>query len=251
MREGTPRSPSVLHTAILLSGKPVWTYLLGPIATLLPRRWREKVFQTTPNRLARATALSGIVEAILTLVALLAWYSIYVALAGRAIASSHGAADASERVGLFAYLWFWLNPITWLVAYFGLEGVVRSTAALSTGESYGTLPLFLIDSLGRKLIRPARPPVLPLVCDEITTGDSRCDMKIASCRVKPEWKYPFTIRYEGAYFQVVADIHLGAGPRPHVYSLRRLPPGEVARGLKEYRPTDVLSPSERVGRIEK
>lgn len=226
------------------------TYLLGPIATFLPRRWREKVFQTTPNRLARATILSGILEAALTLVALVVWYSIYVTLASRAISSSRGAADASERVGLFAYIWFWLNPITWLVAYFGLEGVVRSTAALSTGESYGTLPLFLIELLGRKFVRSA-PPILPLVCDEITTGDATCDMKVTSCRAKAEWKYPFTIRYEGAYFQVVADIHLGAGPRPYVYSLRRLPPGEVARGLKEYRPSDVLSPPQRVERIEK
>lgn len=228
------------------------TYILGPIFTLLPRRWREKVFPTSPNRLARAATLSGIFEALLAFVGLLLWYSIYVRLAGDALAhSSGGSGGADERVGLFAYVWFWLNPITWMVAYFGLEGVLRSVAALSAGESYGTLPLFLAEQLYQRAARPSKKPELALVSDEITTGDAICDMKIASCRAKADWKYPFTIRYGGAYFQVVANVHLGAGPRPYVYSLRRLPAGEIARGLREYHPEDVLVAVQRLERIEK
>jgi hypothetical protein len=228
------------------------TYILGPIFTLLPRRWREKIFPTTPNRLARAATLSGIFEALLALVALFIWYSIYVRLAGDALAHSSAApGGADERMGLFAYIWFWLNPITWVVAYFGLEGVLRSVAALTAGESYGTLPLFLAERLYRLAARPSKKPGLAPVSDEITPGDATCDIKIASCRAKPDWKYPFTIRYGGAYFQVIANIHLGAGPRPYVYSLRRLPPGEIARGLREYHPEDALVAVQRLERIEK
>jgi hypothetical protein len=223
------------------------TYMLGPIFALLPRRWRERVFQTTPNRLARATTLSGIFEAVLGFVGLVVWYSIYARLAGDAL----GSAGASERAGLFAYVWFWLNPITWMVGYFGLEGVLRSVAALATGETYGTLPLFLVEYFSQRVARRSKRPQLVLVPDEIMRGDSTCDMKIASCRVRADWKYPFTIHYAGAYFQVVADIHLGAGPRPHVYSLRRLPPGEIARGLREYHPEDVVVAPQRLEPIEK
>jgi hypothetical protein len=231
----------------------VWfaTYLLGPIFALLPRPWREKLFRTTPNRLARVATLSGIIEAVLGLVGLVVWYSIYVTLARGAISHSPEGGGATERMGLFAYIWFWLNPVTWLVAYFGLEGVARLLAALSTGESYGTLPLFLIERLCRVATRRPQKPAPPLVCDEITTGDSACDMKIASCRAKTGWKHPFTIRYAGAYFQVVAGIDLGAGPRPHVYSLRRLPPGEIARGLEEYHPEDVLSAPQHLEKVER
>jgi hypothetical protein len=228
------------------------TYILGPIFTLLPRRWREKIFPTTPNRLARAATLSGIFEALLALVALLVWYSIYVSLAADALAhSSAGSGSSGERMGLFAYIWFWLNPITWVVAYFGLEGASRSLAALSAGESYGTLPLFLAERLYQLAARPSKKSELAPVSDEVTPGDATCDMKIASYRAKTDWKYPFTIHYGGAYFQVIASIHLGAGPRPYVYSLRRLPPGEIARGLKEYRPEDVLVAVQRLERIEK
>lgn len=227
------------------------TYILGPLFTLLPRPWREKVFRTTPNRLARAATLSGILEAIAALGGLVVWYSIYVTLAGNAISHSASAGGASERVGLFAYIWFWFNPITWLVAYFGFEGLVRSVAALSAGECYGTLPLFLTERVLHRAARSREKPVLPLVSDEITPGDAACDMKIASCRPKGDWKYPFTIRYGGGYFQVVADVCLGAGPRPYVYSLRRLPAGEMARGLKDYDPADILSMTECVARVER
>lgn len=227
------------------------TYILGPIFTLLPRGWREKVFQTTPNRLARATTLSGILEALLALVGLVGWYSIYVTLARNALVhSSAGSGGATERMGLFAYIWFWLNPITWIVAYFILEGVLRSVAALSTGESFGTLPLFVAERTYQRATRPPKKPELALVSDEITTGDATCDMKIASCRAKADWKYPLTIRYAEAYFQVVASADRGAGPRPYVYSLRRLPAGEIARGLKQYHPDDVLAAALPVAKIE-
>ena len=34
-----------------------------------------------------------------------------------------------------------------------------------------------------------------------------------------------TIRYGGAYFQVIAEKFISAGPRPHIYSFQRLPAG--------------------------
>lgn len=225
------------------------TYVLGPIFTMLPRRWREKFFRTTPNRLSRAATLSGIFEAIAALVGLAIWYSVYVTLASNAL--SRAGTGANERIGLFAYIWFWFNPITWIVAYFGIEGLVRSLAALVAGECYGTLPLFIIDRIFHRATKSRQKPLLPLVSDEITPGDATCEIKIASCRQKSDWKHPFTIRYGGAYFQVIADMYLGAGPRPYVYSLRRLPVGEVARGLEDYHPSDILSMTQPVARVEK
>lgn len=218
------------------------TYILGPILTLLPRRWRERVFQSTPSRMARAATISGIVESVLALFAIAVWYSIYVAMAANTVTHSSTVVpdEYTNRVGMFGYIWFSLNPITWIVLYFGLEGVARSLAALTSGEVYGTLPLCTADYLVRRVKKHAAKLELPVVADEIIPGDATCDMKIASCRNKPDWEYPFTIRYAGAYFQVIANMHLAAGSRPHVYSLRRLPAGEVARGLKEYDPEDIL-----------
>jgi hypothetical protein len=229
------------------------TYILGPIFAFLPQRWRERVFQSTPSQVARATTLSGILESVLSVVALVVWYSIYVTLAAETARRSAGAVpdEYANRIGLFGFVWFWLNPVTWTVAYFGMEGVVRSLAALTTGEAYGTLPLCVADYLLQRAKRSRERTDLPLVADEIISGDATCDMKIASCRDKVDWKYPFTIRYAGAYFQVVGSLHMGAGPRPYVYSLRRLPTGEIARGLKEYQPEDILQSAQPLEPVAK
>jgi hypothetical protein len=48
-----------------------------------------------------------------------------------------------------------LYPLTWLLRYFALEGVVRLLAAVATEQILGTLPLKLIDwSYGKATVRP-------------------------------------------------------------------------------------------------
>jgi hypothetical protein len=226
------------------------TYILGPFAALLPRRWRKKVFPSAPAQMSRVAMLSGILEAVLAMAGLVLWYSIYVTLASDAIGRST-APGGSSRIGMFAYIWFWLNPITWFVSYFVFEGAVRYLAALTAGEACGSLPLCFADWVWRHARPRSAKLDPPLVADEMVPGDAAGDIKIASCRAKPDWQYPFTIRYAGAYFQVFASVHLGAGPRPHVYSLRRLRPGEVARGLKEYKPDDILTTVAPLEPVEK
>jgi hypothetical protein len=229
------------------------TYIFGPFVTMLPRRWRAKPLATVSIQLSRASMLSGIVEAALAIVSLTVWYSIYVTLLSSAAAHSSVAVpeQSANRIGMFAYVWFWLNPITWVVAYFVLEGAMRFLAGLVTGEAYAILPLWALERSLRFVEQRNARPALPLVADEITPGDASCDMKIASCREKSNWKYPFTIRFAGSYFQVVGSVNLDAGPRPHVYSLRRLPPGEVAGGLKNYDPADILTAVAPLEPIEK
>lgn len=146
-----------------------------------------------------------------------------------------------REAGLFAFA---LHPLTWTIAYCGCEGIVRAVAALAAKHSYGTLPLAAVDILYRKVMRRAQPATLPLVADEITPGTEDFDFRISSCRQKPLWKHqPFTIRYAGAYFQVVGESFIAAGPRPYIYFLRRLRPGEATGGVQDYRPEDTLLPA--------
>jgi hypothetical protein len=214
-------------------------YILSPLIALLPRGWRERVLGPRRLGLVPGAIVSGVVEAVLALYGLIVWYSIYVSTVGQAVATSSVPGAGNSRIGMYAYILFWLNPITWIVAYFAAEGAVRAVAALSTGEICGTLPFFLIERIARRLRRPKTNP--PVIADEIQAGGKDCDMKIACCRARDEWTYPFTIRYAGAYFQIVASAYLGAGPRPYVYSLRRLPQGERAGGLKDYSPDAILT----------
>lgn len=189
------------------------TYILGPFLAALPRRWRGELFPNLPIRWERAAFLSGALEVLLSIPLLAVWYAIFIAMFTRSGGASYG-----PGAGMLGTLGFWFNPITWFCIYLAMEGILRALGGLFAGEARGMAIL----SAGRWLY----------------------------LRAKPDWQYPHTIRYSGGYFQVVSYQNFGAGPRPHVYSLRRLPQGEIAGGLKEYHPEDVLAPPLTLQRIE-
>jgi hypothetical protein len=225
-----------------------WTaYVIGPFYVLLPKRWRKGVRYGPERHLARAALISGLGEAVLSLVVLSLWYMLFVGLINNhyaALVLDHAnfSATPTEVAGGVGLILVAINPITWVIVYFGLEGILRALAAITTEEVVGTLPLYALEFAWRYAKRRKPTVELPLVPDEITPGGKSCDIQIASCRRREGWKYPFTLRYAGAYFQIIDEQYITVGPRPYIYQLRRLPHGEVARGLQNYDPTDVLTP---------
>ncbi|HVA17915.1 MAG TPA: hypothetical protein VMV59_09420 [Candidatus Dormibacteraeota bacterium] len=210
----------------------MWTYLAGPILAFLPARLRAAYLGDIQVNWSRATVFSGIIESLLALGALIVWYSIFVTRAGQAI----GASIPWPYAGPMGLLSMYMHPLTWLICYFGAEGVVRTMSGLATHEVPGTLPLVLLD----RAIRYARTGewrAKPrLVEDEVTRGEGIWDLKIASRNPKAHWKYPLTIRYGGEFFQVEGEEHVVVAGRPHIYFLQRLPSNEIIRGLEDYDP---------------
>jgi len=58
----------------------VLIYLLGPLLALFPRRWRKLLPAGSAVEWRRATVLSGFGEAVIALIALMYWYSYYMAV---------------------------------------------------------------------------------------------------------------------------------------------------------------------------
>ncbi len=231
----------------------MWTYILGPILAFLPRRWRKEHLSRLPIRWGPAGFFSGLLEIGGFFPLLIWWYSFFVTAFEQALAQNPAAGQIPDgREGLVGIAGFAMNPLTWVVCYVGLEGLVRTAGSMAGGEASGTIFLAGPYFLYKKIAKRTAAPELPLVRDEITPGDgSTCDIRIASSRAREDWKYPFTIKYGGAYFQVVAMARLAAGPRPYMYSLRRLPAGEIAHGLKEYDPADgLVAAMEPLQRVE-
>ena len=229
----------------------VWTtYLLGPFYALLPRPWRAVVYRGSQQLLARAAFISGILECLVSAFAITVWYLAFFNMLGdgslhSVLPAIQGSSFSWEIVAQAGFSRFLVHPITWIILYLGFEGAVRTLTALASNETMGTLPLWALERIYRAIKAGRRLSQIPLVPDEITGGRS-FDLQIASCRPRRDWKYPFTIRYGGAYFQVIAEKFISAGPRPHIYSFQRLPAGEIASGLQEYDPKDVLTPEERI-----
>jgi hypothetical protein len=241
--------------------------VLGPVLALLPERWRKTRLgglAGVPVNWPRAALISGIVEGLVCLCALVVWYFLFIpraagvqaelaagALQGRDAPAGMSGAGLSFAMGLAALTAFATHPLSWALSYFCLEGVLRACAAGLTDETCGTLPLALVDRAIAAFQRRAYEARVPLVADEVTRSDPAdagqpWDLKVAACRPKLTWKYPLTIAYEGEFFQVVGEAaKVGARPRqvgarPHVYLLRRPPRGEAYRGVEQYDPQAIL-----------
>ncbi|MCL4523475.1 MAG: hypothetical protein M1453_13905 [Acidobacteria bacterium] len=224
----------------------MWAYLIAPLLSLLPRRWRLAMFGEVGFNWPRATFLSGLVEAVGFFGGLIAWYfhTMYSAVhaqMGVTLEATKGVPGegAAYGMGVAALATFALHPLTWVLGYFTLEGIWRMLAAALTEESPGTLPLVIVAWITGGIGRRAYEARVPLVADQVTRGGEKdaWALCVASCRPKPDWIYPLTIRYLDEYFQVTGEAAAGATPaRPHVYLLNRPPAGEAFRGVREYDP---------------
>lgn len=229
-------------------------YLLGPLFTLLPKRWREGICSLSEQVLSRAATISGILEFLAALFVFRVWYGRFFAMLAEQYVSTvqrvkTNYIQPSDTIGEAGFLFFMTSPLTWVILFFLAEGLFRTFVALGTGEACGTFPLVFIDWLSRALFSsPGSKQEITLVPDEVSPGDGKCDLRISSCRRKPEWKPPYAIRYGGTFFRIIGEKRTG-GPRPFVYALRRLAPGEKASGLREYTPDDVLRTPYQVDRF--
>jgi len=155
-----------------------------------------------------------------------------------------------------------MHPVTWLLAYIGLEGILRLCVGAFGGNSCGILPLFLADKIVfgpfrrrkdgagaggnvssfvgavHERVRTARLPEVP---DELcfTKDEGGEILEIRASRRKQDWIPPRTVRYLDAYYRLESDSS-AAGPRPFCYRLRRLPMGVPGRSVIFYAPTDAV-----------
>jgi hypothetical protein len=241
------------------------SYFLGPFLAFLPRRWRESLSMAASLHWRPAMILSGLLESSISLFALVYWYSYSVThWASDAVFSAiqHGAEIDPRALGFAGLAIVLLHPLTWLIMYFGLEGVIRLCAAF-TDTTLGTLPLFLADKIYLQLMRGGNPlaagannfsqshltssfravrekaltATLPQVPDELrfTTVGSDESLEIRSCRAKPDWTPPRVVRYEDRYYQLT-ECSQGTAPRPFIYTLRRLSAGVPSRSVLIYSP---------------
>lgn len=250
----------------------MWTYLFGPIFALLPKAWRERLPFAERVVWEPATALSGSVEFVVGLIALSEWYvrgmSHWVGYGvSQALDGKMGTEVRFQDIGGASLLIWATHPLTWLIGYFALEGVVRMCAGAFGGSSCGTFPLYLVDAIffrpfRRRGARPieagagARANVSSFagairervqsakgkdVPDELCFSEEESGeiLEVYACRRKQDWTPPRVVRYFDAYYRLEANSS-GGGARPFVYRLRRLAAGVPSRTVLLYAPQDAI-----------
>ena len=144
-------------------------------------------------------------------------------------------------LGVFMLVGFLVQPLTIVLLYFAVEGASRGLAALMVGEIRGSLPFWAVAFARNKIETWREEKKLgPRIADQIekTLPDGN-ELRIASCRPKPDWNDRVTISYQQALYEVARE-ETGAEPRPFVYLLRPKPEYKVIRALRYYAPDEVL-----------
>ena len=244
-------------------------YLLGPFLALLPTPWRKALpfFQSVPWH--AAAILSGLAEFVIALGALLFWYSYSVASwVSRGLDSALSQSppmDISVHDVGFAGLLIWAtHPLTWLIAFFVIEGVARACASF-TDTVLGVFPLYLLEKICSKIFRRGTPKPagtatfsrshvfsyldtmkeqiqtarLTQIPDELSLSKDADDefLEIRAWRTKPDWTPPRTVRYEDRYYRL-EECSRSSAPRPYIYKLRKLPAGVPGRTVLTYAPEE-------------
>ncbi|MBI2839662.1 MAG: hypothetical protein HYX75_15230 [Acidobacteria bacterium] len=231
-----------------------WTFLAGPFLALLPGQWRRRVFRDLAVEWGPATVTSGLVEFLVGFFVLFDWYMrvIHIAVDSQMDPLLAAAVDKGQDIpvefaavssGFSGFVAFVFHPVTWILSFFVIEGLVRALAAGHAGQTPGTLPLALLDRAAARLKRLSHDLRIPLVRDHVTRaiGSRGWDLRVASCRTKPDWTPPRTVRFEGEFFTVVrGGKKRRPSKRPYVFLLRRPAEGEAFRGVIDYDPEDVL-----------
>ena len=243
----------------------MWRVLVAMVGSLFPRRWRAAMPGADAIPWELGGAISGILESLAGLGALVFWYSLSVTTwAANGLDSAlRGGPEKNvpgQAIGFAALLLWVLHPLTWVIGYFVVEGAVRMLGAAFTGHTMGTLPLFLADwTYGKLTRRPPEPDELyspgtgygasflaamkdkwqvrrlPRVDDQVEhtrKGDEHY-LEILACRPKADWVPPRIVRAGDVYYRLEETRRAGA-PRPFVYRLRKLPAGVPGRNVIVY-----------------
>jgi hypothetical protein len=251
----------------------VLTYLLGPILALFPKRWRKSLFSALPVAWRPATVLSGFGESVIALIALMYWYSYYMTMlvsngVDSAMTGKLPVGVTDHEIGFTALVIWATHPLTWLIAYAGVEGTVRLVSAAFSENNLGILPIFAVDkaiglvtgrgrreaaatltgaqgnissyfgAIGEKILVGG----LPMVPDEICSLRNEMEeiMEIRACRRKEDWIPPRVVRYQNGFYRLEGSSR-GSASRPFLYTLRRLSAGVPGRNVLLYSPeTPVL-----------
>jgi hypothetical protein len=139
-------------------------------------------------------------------------------------------------VALIVFLDFLIHPLSLLLLYLAIEGLVRFVGGLITAEIVPNLlvSLYFKTTDSRSLARRRGPAPVADIADRLPDGRIR----ISSASAKTGWNSSIIVGIGGQWFEVESEEQ-APPPRAYVYVLRPASPAKVLRGYQEYDATDL------------
>lgn len=242
-----------------------WTWLIGPVAALLPEAWRRALPGTDRVHWERAGAISGLVELMAGAIAMLEWYMgtmtpMISSGSEWAVLGKFGREVTEFQIGGVALAVFATHPLTWAFAYAFAEGAVRLFGAAFTEDVLGSLPLFLLERtiflIGHReeirsnenlrrnwtsLVVGVRNQAIaarrPNLSDELHYSKEGEDeiLEIWASRMKDDWIAPKVVHVDETYYRLEESSVEKEAERPFRYRLRRLEAGVPGKNVLIYK----------------
>lgn len=136
-------------------------------------------------------------------------------------------------IAVIVFLDFLIHPLSLLLLYLAIEGLVRFVGGFAVGEIVPSLLVSLYfkatDSVSRSFARRRSLPPVADIAERLAAGR----IKISSASPKAGWNSSITVGIGGQWFEVESEEQ-APPPRTYVYILRPASPGKVLRGYQEY-----------------
>ena len=221
------------------------TYIADLFICVVPSRYRQWWSQESAGFRGPAM-VSGIVQFLVFLVATVVHYLDFfqrgVGGLGRRLIDAGGevaltASWVQWGMGFTTSFEYLIHPMSFLFGYLMLEGIVRTLAALASGQILPTLPLALVAFAHNRIDAwTAERAMGPLIEDEVQEGDGQTfDFRVFSCRPKPDWNRYITVQYQDVFYQMFKEEQ-GPLPRRFIYYLRKNPTGRLVVVIRHYPP---------------
>ena len=212
------------------------------LLSFCPGEVRRAIAPASPTRTLRAAIWGGLMQLFLAGFALaLGFKSYFVLRAHQLHPHVSGTTEVTEAgIVVFLALEYLVHPLSFLLLYLTVEGLVRFAGGLVTGEVLPSFFVFLAFKAARLAAkRRERRRIAALPPDTLQRLPDG-GIRIASAQPKPGWNATMTIGVNGAWFEVERTEE-GAVPRSFIYILRPSPPGRILRGYQEYDIASALS----------
>ena len=136
-------------------------------------------------------------------------------------------------VTLIVFLDFLIHPLSLLLLYLAIEGLLRFVGGIITAEIVPSLMVSLYfkaaDFVSRSSARRRSPAPVADIADRLADGRVR----IFCASQKTGWNSSIIVGIGGKWFEVESEEQ-APPPRTFMYVLRPASPGRVLRGYQEY-----------------
>jgi hypothetical protein len=205
------------------------------LLSFCPEAVRKTYRPESSLRTLRAATWTGLFQFLLLgYIAVLRYKSFFLTRAQQLAPHVAGTSESVQTgVAIIVSLEFLLYPVSILLLYLALEGMVRFVGGVITSEIVPSLPVsaaFQLTALVQRRRQDRDNRLLPPDSVERLPGDR---LRIASARPKPAWNASMTIGVNGQWYEVEAAEESTA-QRGFVYVLRLAPVSKVLRGYEEY-----------------